>query len=214
MGNSTFDNHNLKKYNHEKDISLTINLKKVCYFPGDEIKGTLSLFPKITSKPTNQQITSFKDSQSTITLTQREYYKYEGDGGESMYNAVIENDTPILSTKLSTSQYIGQDLSNGINIPFSIKIPLYLCPTVIFDGNYIIHLLCVEFPEIQAKKTLIIIIKGIQIFDSNNGLLKCPSITFEEIEKKNSPHLKGEIFIVLLNYQKIVSIFMNLFLYI
>lgn len=188
MGNNSFDKKSIKQYNYEKDISLKINLKKVCYFPGDSIKGTFSLEPKIKSK---NKPTVFQKPQSIITLNQREFYSYQGDGGESIYHANVEKDTQIISLTNPNSEYIGHNIYQGISIPFKIKLPTTLYPTCVFDGNYTIHLLSVEFPEIQAKKTLIIIIKNVQVFNYKNCLYKSPFIVSEDISKKSGKNFKG-----------------------
>lgn len=197
MGNNSFDKKNLKKYNSEKDISLKINLKKVCYFPGDSVRGTFSLESK---SKTEGKSFFLANPQATVSLTQKEYYHYHAEGGETMYEANVVNDTPISILPLGNSEFIGQEISKSksVSIPFKIKIPLNILPSSIFDGNYCIHLLSAEFPGIQAKRTIIIIIKTMQIFNTKNKLYKSPSIITEDIIKKANKTFKGgEVFVSL-----------------
>ena len=42
MGNDYYE-----KYNKEKNMPINIELNKVCYFPEEIIKGTITIFPRL-----------------------------------------------------------------------------------------------------------------------------------------------------------------------
>ena len=168
-------------YNSEIYTSIKIKLNKICYYPSEFITGqiTLSSGPRIE--------THFSDPSINFTITQFQKYKY----GEDSF--ISQNDD-VLIKSIYFNEYTGANLSANLNIPFSIQLPENIAPTcLIRSTDYCKHYLTVNIPSIQAKKTLIIIIKNNKNFLNENKLTKSPTTTFLEKRKKSFLVNKGRI---------------------
>ena len=188
MGNNTDIK---KKYNEEKEVKLDITLNKVCYLPGEQIIGNLDIQPK---NGINETI--LNDTYVSIKIVQLQYYSYtEGSGDDStLISASDEKD--ILTENLDFMNFKGANILSGINISFSIKIPLNIHASLIFYGDYVKHFLFVEFPGIKAKRTIMIIIKRFEKFSNENKLLRIPAKAFGDFYKKKNLNIKGEKLLV------------------
>ena len=113
----------------------------------------------------------------------REYHHYN-------YCTGVDNDTEcesyLLLTKMkSFPNFEGSNLLNKIKIPFQIQVPSKAYPTCNFSlSNYVHHFLIVDFPSIEAKRTVGFVIKNIiqYLFESIVHLKK--NYIIREINKK------------------------------
>ena len=174
-----------KTYNFERDISMTIELKKTCYSPGEYLEGTIILRAKQGIQ--NSLLTS---PFATLHFTEYFYYTYT----EDVYNPntqrsefvsrVAEENNPLLIIPLNFSNFQNANVMNTVSIPFQMQIPINIYPTCIFGSSeYVKHYLAIDFPSIYAKKTVVVVIKNNQYFTTSNGLLKQPASTFREVKK-------------------------------
>lgn len=174
---STYDfEKNNKKYNNEKNFTITIELDKTCYFKGEYIKGNIILKPKdvikkslllcpIIANATLEEIQSYKFYEiSKDTITEKEIlFKYPMN-------------VPIFNSK---------NIIEGMKIPFEYQIPHNAYPSsIIGDNSYVRHILIFDFSSIEAKKSIVIIIKNSQYFSAFNDLFKSP----KEVSKKVTKH--------------------------
>ena len=58
-----------KPFNHEKDVSMKIELNKTCFSLGETIIGTITLTPKENSK-----ITKLLDANAIFTFEEKQNY--------------------------------------------------------------------------------------------------------------------------------------------
>ena len=174
-----------KTYNFEKDISMTITLKKTCYSPGEYVDGTITL-------RANQgaQNTFLSSPFATLYFTEYFHYTYT----DNVYNPrlqrnefvskVAEENNPLLTIPLNFSNFQNANIMNPVSIPFQMQIPINIYPTCIFSSSeYVKHYLAIDFPSILAKKTVVVIIKNNQYFTTFNGLLQQPASAFREVKK-------------------------------
>lgn len=173
--NYDFEKNN-QKYNNEKNFTITIELNKTCYFKGEYIKGNLILKPNdiikkslllcpIIANATLEEIQSYKYYEiSTDLVTEKEIlFKYPMN-------------VPIFNSK---------NIIEGMRIPFEYQIPHNSYPSCIFDDNsYVRHILIFDFSSIEAKKSIVIIIKNNQYFSAYNDLFKSP----KEVNIKVTKH--------------------------
>ena len=166
-----------KKYNSEKNVSMTIELNKTCFSKGEFIIGKIILKPKDGLLTQTQLINPY----GLLSLNEKHYYEYYEsyyDESKKAHNLrkreEIEN-VPLLSVQLDFSNFSGANILVGIQIPFQIKVPETAYPSCVFENNeYVKHFLTIEIPSIEAKKTEVIIIKNNIYFSNFNGLLKAP----------------------------------------
>ena len=186
MGNNN-TNKIKDKYNEEKEVKLNITLNKVCYLPGEQINGSLEIQPK-----NDIHETILNDINVTIKIIQIQYYSYID--GEVINQESNEND--ILTENFDFINYKGANILSGINIPFSIQIPLNIHASIIYYYNHVKHFLSVDFPGIKAKRTLMIIIKRFEKFSNENKLLRIPANAFGDFYKKKNLNIKVEKLLV------------------
>ena len=175
-----------KKYNIEKYVSMTIQLNKTCYSPGEYLNGTIILKPKEgLQKPLLQ------DTNATLYLTEFFYYKYFEEEFDHVQkrkknvSKVAEESIPLITLPMNFSNFYNANIINTVNIPFQIQIPMNCYPSCIFDSTtYVKHYLAIDFPSIMAKKTEIIVIKNNSYFSKYNGLLQEPAICYKETTKR------------------------------
>ena len=190
MGNVCNSN---KKYNSENNVSIYLNTNKKCYSNGEFINGSIYL----KGKP-GLIITQLLDSLAIATLTEFQHYTYEEDQSHDDHREIDVNDEKkIFQTRLDFTNYRGANLMDGIQMPFNFQI-INCFPTCYFNSKtYIRHYLAIEFPSIQAKKSVFIIIKNQQNFTLENFLYKSPSIEMKEIQKHKLMFSKGKFAAVL-----------------
>lgn len=164
------------EYNNEKNISVNIKLPKSCYYPGETLEGIIILQIK-----NNKMSPIFDSPKAVIKIIECQQYEIRAE--ESVISENIKKE--IISKTYHFSRYKGADLSIPLKLKFKFDIPENIHPTLIAKNKliFIKHLLCVEFPYMECKKTNIIIIQNKRIFKKNNGLLKQPVEKFNEIKK-------------------------------
>ena len=177
-----------EEYNYEFNISMNIELNKTCYSKGETIQGFISLFSKNILKKT-----ILINPYAKIILLEKHHYEYSSEGIiknkkiDKLFNQEKkeEENITLLSKTLVFQKYNNSTVSSeALKIPFQIRIPKKAYPSCIFDStSYVKHFLIIEFPFINAKKTIIIIIKNNIYFSDDNNLLKCPLIITNEISK-------------------------------
>ena len=171
-----------KENNYEKDVSMTIELNKTCFFKGQEIKGKIILSSKNGTKETQ-----LLNPYIIISIKQKGQYSYiEGSNEFNVDSSNIRKTTKeninLLTIQLDFPNFIGANLLIGVNIPFKVKIPDKIYPSLYFNSaTYIKHFLVCDFPSIEAKKSKFIVIKNNIYFSEENHLLKTPVIYNKEI---------------------------------
>ena len=176
-------------FNEEENLSITINLPKTCYYPGEFLSGTIILQVK-----NNKISSSFNFTNALITFTQYQQYQLYFD------NILInKNDKKkLLSHYQRFKSYKNRSILIPLTLPFSIRIPKEASPTFLYDeANFIKHFLTIKFPQIKCKKTIGIIIQNRQQFLSQTGLFKAPIEKFNDIRKS----------FLFKNYSKIAYLF-------
>ena len=184
MGNE-YNFENIYKYNHDSQVSLTINLPKTCYSKGEYISGNLYLKTKKYMQEgylLNPQATVYfieihnnGEPESDFDIYEQKKKKKKGPS---------EEEKILFYYQINLSRYAGSNLFQGVKIPFSLQIPINCFPSFIFDKNiYIRHLLTFDFISIKAKKSEIIIIKNDKYFSLENNLYKSPAEYTRKVTK-------------------------------
>ena len=174
-----------KDFNYGKDVSLTVELNKVCYSPGEILHGTIILTPK-----QNSQIKELLEPYAKISFQEKQNYEYleayhDKDRDiikptKKLINEII----PLGTYPFDFSSYINSSLFPNLKIPFEVKVPINAYPTCLFEPNcYVITFLTVEFESLKVKQSFIIIIKNNYHFTAENGLLKSPGVYKQIITK-------------------------------
>ncbi len=170
MGSILYNN-----YDEDESLSITIQLQKSCYYPGEILSGKIILQVK-----TNKISQTFNFPNTIISITQFQQYKFYLD------NILLSQKEHkiLLLEKYRFKKYKNRSILIPLSIPFSIRIPLKTDPTLLHeDINYIKHYLNVEFPQIKCKKSIGIIIQNRQQFLKENGLLKNTVEKFKDVQK-------------------------------
>ena len=154
------------QYNNETDMTIKIELNKVCYFPGEFITGTITLFPSL------QSLEKIKENpQLTITIFQKQYYHISSNGNKNSVSK-SEEDTNLTSTNINFGDIVTPDYSAGYSIPFKLQIPDQAYPTIFIHMGYVKHFFIVELPHMNAKRTKMFVIKNVFPNNIEGNLLK------------------------------------------
>ena len=167
------------EYNKAESIELNIIFDKICYYPGEKIYGTLTINPK-----PNLNNTIFNDTNAIIKLVQIQKYTYQAGSGKNRHTVTVKEDTDIVNENIDFINFKGANILTGINIPFSITIPLDIQPSVIIRTYFIKHFVAIDLLGLKSKRALMIIIKSFLKFTFENKLLKMPAIGFGDFYKK------------------------------
>ena len=170
MGNFLFE-----KYNEENSLSIIIKLPKSCYYPGEMLSGKIILQAR-----TNKISPIFNFKNAIISITQYQQYEFYLD------NILItkKDKKTVLSQLYSFKKYKNRSIYIPLTLPFSIRIPKEIDPTLLDENtNFIKHILTINFPKVKAKKSIGIIIQNRQIFLKENGLFKTSIVKFHDIQK-------------------------------
>ena len=183
-------------------VNLNIELLKTCYFPGELINGILILTPK---PGINDAI--FFNTQAHFTISERKYYKSKQNDQMQLFDHVIENSN-LLEKDFTYDQFLNENILLEIKIPFSIQLPINTYPSCFFSGSlaYVTHNLQVEFPILKAYKSVMFIVKNVQHFNKENGLLKEPFEINKNISKSKFLSSKG-------NFTALIKLDKNYFFY-
>ena len=79
----------------------------------------------------------------------------------------------------------------GINITFSIIIPLNAQPSVFISHDFIKHFIFFEFPGLESKRATMIFIENFKKFTLENKLLKMLAYGLGDFYKKKKGEYKG-----------------------
>ena len=79
------------KYNNEKNLSIKIESNKVCYFPGEIMSGTITLFPLIKSF---EKIMA--NPKLNIIITEFKHYSYKRGSGKSRHNEIVKEERNLI----------------------------------------------------------------------------------------------------------------------
>lgn len=170
MGNHLF----AKTEEDEEDdsLSIEINLPKSCYYPGEKLSGYIILQAKSTKVPP-----IFNFSKSKIYFNQ--YQKFPCYLQNILSNRE-DNQTLFLKTH-DFKKYKNRTILSPLKIFFSLKIPVNTYPSLIHTNSiFIKHYLTIEFPKIEKKKSVGIIIQNRQRFTVENKLFKSPVEQFKD----------------------------------
>ena len=177
------------KYNNEGTLNIDIEADKTCYFPGENVKGTIILFPRIESIDP-----LMCEPQLTIKINQKQHYRYSTGSGKNRHTVSATEEMTLTSTNINFEKIASMDYSSGFKIPFSIKIPMVILPSIYITlSNSVMHLLTVELPQVKAARTKVIIVKN--NFPPNIGglLYKQPYEEEHKIDKSKFFIKKGSI---------------------
>ena len=176
------------KYN--KFIDFSITLEKICYFPGENINGSIYLI----GKPGLNE-TQLTEPKVLFQITEKQRYNYSGGSKGGNRHEQLNRD--IFNNYLIFNNFMGANLLIGITIPFSIQLPLIAKPSlsINFGGShigYIKHFLTFEIPCFKIKRIMTIIVKNIPNFTSENKLLKIPCVSSAKKSKSKFLLSKGD----------------------
>lgn len=158
-----------------KDIRFELKLEKVCYLPSEKISGTIILAGKPGLKETQ-----LINPKALVIINQKQKYRYRSGKHTS---TVIKNFN-IYEKYLIFNTFIGANLLLGVQIPFSIQLPHCAYPSCSFsNGGYVKHNFSVEFPSLNIRRTLKIVVKNNPTFTIDNKLLKKPFKLFDKKSK-------------------------------
>ena len=154
------------KFNNEKNLTINIESNKVCYFPGEIMSGTITLFPFLASF---EKIKA--NPKLEIIIAELKHYCYST--GSKHHNKVSRDENRnLVNTSIDFGSLVTSDFSAGFKVPFSIQIPNDAYPTLCFRGGYVKHCLIVELPDLDAKKGKMFAIKNNFPNNVDNTLLR------------------------------------------
>jgi hypothetical protein len=161
---STYDfEENNKKYNLDTFFNLDIIIPKTCYFKGELIKGKIKLIPKDIVKK------SFLQCAIIGNAILEENYNYK------IRNTITNEEIILFKYPTEFPKFDGEKIINGMEIPFEYEVPKNSYPSCLIDDDtYVRHILTFDFSMIEAKKSILIIIKNDQYFTGFNELYKAP----------------------------------------
>ena len=174
-----------EKFNYVKDVSLYIELNKICYSPGEIIHGTIILTPKQNSED-KELLTPY----AKISFIEKQNYEFLDtfhDKDRDILKPTKKSINEIISLgtyPMDFSQYLNASLNPNLKIPFQVKIPLNAYPSCLFEPkSYVTHFIVCEFESLKVKKSFNIIIKNNYHFTQENKLLKFPAVYKQIITK-------------------------------
>ena len=178
--------NNFKESKFNQNIDFSVKLEKICYFPGENISGTLFLM----GKPGLIE-TQLIEPKALFTIYEKQRFDYANSNNKT---SIEETENKIENYALFNN-FIGANLLTGLSIPFTFQIPFTIHPTCSFlvdkTPGYSKHFFSAEFPNLNVKRTLAIVIKNNANFTMENNLLKMPCNYFKKISKLNFLVSKG-----------------------
>ena len=180
------------KYNNEKNMSINIELNKTCYFPGETITGTITLYPFIQSFEKIMDNPSFN-----IAINQFQHYSYSTGSGKKRHTVVRNEEKNLITTTINFQDKIKTDYSSGFAVPFSVQVPENAYPSVSAINAYVKHLFIVDLPHTETKRTVVFIIKGIFPNNLDGNLLIQNVEEAKEFKKANFLVKKGSCLLAL-----------------
>ena len=191
-------NNLLSKYNRQENVGITINLNKVCYYPGEKLIGNIIIIPKTCTLADIR-----KYSQITIIITEHSQYTYRRGSDLETEEEKIE----LIRQNFSLSDFIGFDEERQINFPIDYILPKTANPSLYMNStDYVKHFISVEFPHFDSKRTNIFIVKNYLNDHSIGRTLSSPFYSQKSYNKKKFMSKKGSC-------QLIINMPRNYFLY-
>ena len=151
-------------------VDVNIILEKMCYCPGEILKGFIEMKPK-----TYLNDSILGGALTIIKFNQKQEYSYTTGSDDNETTHYVTDDKDIYKQYIDYRYFKGANILLGIKIPFQITIPLDIQPTLRVNSYYISHHIYVEIPWIRTNKSLYIIIKDHHFFTLQNKLLKIPT---------------------------------------
>ena len=180
--------NNIKESKFNKNIDFSVKLGKICYFPGENICGTLFL----KGKPGLIE-TQLTEPKALFAIYEIQIFDYPNSNNKT---SIEENENKYEQYALFNN-FIGSNLLTGVSIPFTFQIPISTHPTCSFivdkTPGYSKHFFSAEIPHLNVKRTLIIVIKNNANFTIGNNLFKMPCQYFKKITKSNFLVNKGAL---------------------
>lgn len=177
-------------------IDFSIELEKLCYYAGENIYGTIHLMAKPGSIETQ-----LREPKVLISFYEKDI-NYICDFSLKLKSSVRKLNK--YEKYFNFNSFIGANLLNGVDIPFTYQIPLSVLPTCclfFLNSSHRKHLLSIELCFYKIRREIDIVIKNKQNFTLQNKLLKIPCSIFERKSKSIFLINKGD-FIISINLPK------------
>ena len=171
-----------EEYNIEKKVKLILQINKSCYFPGETITGSITISQK---EPLDNPL--LVNPEVTFTLMQSDSYKIPHPTGKTVGMHTVEEKKTLLTETKKFEDFENANIRDIILIPFTLKIPndTTVLPTLNFPKHAArCHYLTVFIPSIEAKKSIILIIKNQNYFKKTLNMCKAPAKETKNINKK------------------------------
>lgn len=169
--------------NSKPSVSLSVALNKPSYFPGEEMTGYLYL-------KANPSINNplFLNALANVTILQIYSYEYEPQTIFDQIDSTISSNKEyeehiIYSTTFNFHDYLGKNLVNGLQIPFTIFLPDIIEPSFYYKKSFIKHILNFDFAGFNCKNSIGLLIKNPRYFNEANKNLKEPLKILRDIIK-------------------------------
>ena len=186
-----------RKYNLNTFFNLEIKLEKTCYFKGELIKGKLKIIPQDLVKKS----LLLSPIIGNVILQELYNYKLASNGNN------ISEENILFKYPIDIPKFDGNKIITGMELPFEYPVPKDSYPSVIIDNSsYVRHVLIFDFPNIEAKKSVLIIIKNDQYFTEYNELYKSPAETkISTCKHKYAIFYMGEVSAVLKLFKNVYA---------
>ena len=186
-----------RKYNSNTFFNLEIKLEKTCYFKGELIKGKLKIIPQDLVKKS----LLLSPIIGNVILQELYNYKLASNGNN------ISEENILFKYPIDIPKFDGNKIITGMELPFEYPVPKDSYPSVIIDNSsYVRHVLIFDFPNIEAKKSVLIIIKNDQYFTEYNELYKSPAETkISTCKHKYAIFYMGEVSAVLKLFKNVYA---------
>ena len=156
---------NNKRYNLSQYFQIDITLQKTCYFPGEIIKGKMKIVPKDLVKK-NLLLCPIIGN---IILEENHNYKISS-------KTDVNKEVILFKYPRDLPKFDGNKMIEGMEVDFECEIPKIAHPSCLIDDyTYVRHILTFDFTTIEARKSILIIIKNEQYFTGLNELYKSPA---------------------------------------
>lgn len=165
----------------KEKVTVDVVLDKMCYYPGEIIRGNIEIKPK-----TYLNDSILGGALVILKFNQTQEYSYTTGSDDNETTTYVIEDEDLFKQYIDYRYFKGANILLGINIPFQIKIPLKIQPTVYIKTFYISHHIYCEIPWIRCNKRFYLIIKDHHFFTADNQLLKMPANYTAEFYKDNN----------------------------
>ena len=154
---------NTEKNNRLGDIGIILKLDKICFYPGENMKGKIRL---ILKNGLFEECKKF--SRLNIMIVQCSNYEYIIDNGYDTDGETII----LMAQSFHFNDFIGLDNVNEINLPFNCILPKTARPTIIIKNtDYVKHIIIIEYPHFKIKRSYLFVVKNNLKFHSKGTKL-------------------------------------------